>query len=110
MKEITVPAVLEELDRVLEFVNGELIACGCPVKTQMQLDIAVEELYVNIARYAYHPEIGNATVRCTVGGCLLYTSIGKNAGGIGKQVPSRGDDPGLSGGIMTVKILLVVLD
>ena len=71
MKEITVPAVLEELDRVLEFVNGELIACGCPVKTQMQLDIAVEELYVNIARYAYHPEIGNATVRCT---CLLYTS------------------------------------
>lgn len=59
MKEITVPAVLEELDRVLEFVNGELIACGCPVKTQMQLDIAVEELYVNIARYAYHPEIGN---------------------------------------------------
>lgn len=75
MKEITVPAVLEELDRVLEFVNGELIACGCPVKTQMQLDIAVEELYVNIARYAYHPEIGNATVRCTVGGDPLQVTV-----------------------------------
>jgi serine/threonine-protein kinase RsbW len=41
----------------------------------MQLDIAVEELYVNIARYAYHPEIGNATVRCTVGGDPLQVTV-----------------------------------
>ena len=32
------------------------------VKVQMQLDVAVEELYVNIAHYAYAPGTGEATV------------------------------------------------
>ena len=36
------------------------------MKIQMQISIAVEK-YVNIARYAYHPEIRRATVRCAVG-------------------------------------------
>ena len=30
---------------------------------------------MNIARYAYHPEIGNATVRCTVGGDPLQVTV-----------------------------------
>lgn len=75
MKEITVPAKLEELDRVTEFINGELEACGCSAREQMQIDIAVEEIYVNIARYAYHPTVGTATVRCTVGGDPLQVTI-----------------------------------
>lgn len=75
MKEITVPAKLEELDRVTEFINGELEACGCSAREQMQIDIAVEEIYVNIARYAYHSTVGTATVRCTVGGDPLQVTI-----------------------------------
>lgn len=66
MKTLTVPATLDQLDAVLDFINGELEAADCPMKTQMQIDIAAEEIYVNIAHYAYNPEIGEATIRCAV--------------------------------------------
>ena len=36
------------------------------MKTQMQIDIAVEELFVNIAHYAYNPEVGPVTIRVEV--------------------------------------------
>lgn len=75
MKEITVPARLEELDTILGFIDRELEGYDCPMKTQMQLDIAVEEIYVNIAHYAYHPEIGEATVCCSVGGNPLQVIV-----------------------------------
>lgn len=75
MKEITVPAALGELGRVTDFINEELEAQGCPLKAQMQIDIAVEEIYVNIAHYAYHPGVGEVTVRCAVGGDPLQVEI-----------------------------------
>ena len=68
MKEITVPAKLEELNRVIELVNRELEAHDCSMKTQTQIDIAVEEIYVNIARYAYPARVGEAAIRCCVEG------------------------------------------
>ena len=74
-KELTVPASLEELDRVTDFVNEQLEAEGCLPKTRLQIDIAVEEIFVNIAHYAYHPEVGRATVRCQVGGDPLQVTI-----------------------------------
>jgi anti-sigma regulatory factor (Ser/Thr protein kinase) len=33
------------------------------MKAQMQIDIAIDELFGNIAHYAYNPEIGQTTVR-----------------------------------------------
>ena len=36
------------------------------MKSQMQIDLAVEEVFVNIAKYAYHPDKGRATVRVEV--------------------------------------------
>ena len=36
------------------------------MRTQIQIDIAVEELFINIASYAYDPEIGTAVVQVTV--------------------------------------------
>lgn len=41
----------------------------------MQTDQVIKEAYVNIAHYAYHPEIGKAMVRCAVGGELLQIVI-----------------------------------
>jgi len=66
MKEITVEATLENLTTVQNFIESELKSCGCPLKALMQISVAVEEIYVNIAHYAYNPNIGKATVRCTV--------------------------------------------
>ena len=66
MKEMTVPALVENIEQVTDFVNGQLEEIGCPMKAQMQIDIAIDELFGNIAHYAYNPETGPATVRVEV--------------------------------------------
>lgn len=66
MKEITVAATVENIETVTDFVNEQLEAFDCPMKAQMQVDIAIDELFGNIAHYAYNPETGNATVRVEV--------------------------------------------
>ena len=66
MKELDIIAVLENLDTVLQFVDTHLEQADCSPKIQMQIDLAVEEIFVNIANYAYHPETGPATVRVEV--------------------------------------------
>ena len=63
MSEITIEAKIENLDEVLGFVDGQLEELECPMKAQMQIDVAVEEIFVNIASYAYAPGVGNAVVR-----------------------------------------------
>lgn len=68
MKELVIDALTDNLPQVLAFVDGELEAADCPMKIQMQIDIAVEEIFVNIAHYAYSPEVGTATVRVEVMG------------------------------------------
>lgn len=66
MKELIVPALVDELPHVQEFVTNQLEAVDCPMKAQFQIELAVEEIFVNIVSYAYHPEIGQAMVRCEV--------------------------------------------
>jgi len=62
MKKITVEANTDQLPEVLAFIDGALEAADCPMKTQMQIDIAVEEIFVNIAHYAYAPGSGSAVI------------------------------------------------
>ena len=66
MKELTIAATVENIGTVTDFVNEQLEALDCPMKAQMQIDIAIDELFGNIAHYAYHPDVGNATVRVEV--------------------------------------------
>ncbi len=61
-RELTVEATDSNLSKVLDFVNGELEKQDCPPKVQMQIEVAVEELFVNIAHYAYAPKTGPATI------------------------------------------------
>lgn len=63
MKELTLAATLENINTVTDFVNEQLEMLDCPMKAQMQIDIAIDEIFSNIARYAYAPNSGNATVR-----------------------------------------------
>ena len=53
MKELNIDARVDNLSRVLEFTDMELEELDCPVKVQVQIDVAVEEIFVNIAHYAY---------------------------------------------------------
>ena len=68
MKEITVKAVRENLAEVLGFIEAELEQADCPIKAQMQTGVAAEEIFVNIASYAYPDGAGSATVRMEITG------------------------------------------
>ena len=63
MKSITVEAKIENVDKVTEFVNEVLEEKECPLKVQMQLDVAIDEIFGNIAYYAYGKGRGNATIQ-----------------------------------------------
>ncbi len=62
-KELTLEAATENLESALAFVDAELEALGCSPKAKMQIDVAVEELFVNIASYAYALGTGSATLQ-----------------------------------------------
>lgn len=66
MKQLTVVASVENIETVTDFVNEQLEAFDCPMKAQMQIDIAIDEIFGNIAHYAYNPDIGEATVKVEV--------------------------------------------
>lgn len=66
MAELSIVAKTEKLEEVLAFVDEQLEQAGCTTKVQMQIDLAVEEIFVNISKYAYNPEIGWATINIEV--------------------------------------------
>ena len=55
-------AVTKNLDQVLTYLDDQLADWDCPMPIQMQLDVAVEELFVNIASYAYGDKTGTAEI------------------------------------------------
>ena len=62
MTEKTFPAQIAKIGEVLAFIECELEKADCPPKTMTQIDVAVEELFVNIANYAYGEAGGDATI------------------------------------------------
>ena len=63
MVEITVNACVDKIAEVVAFVEEQLENMGAGMKAQMQISIAVDELFANIANYAYPNGEGTATVR-----------------------------------------------
>ena len=66
MKELTIEATIDNIPAVTEFVDRKLEELDCPMKIQAQIDVAIDELFSNIAKYAYNPDTGPATVRVEV--------------------------------------------
>ena len=64
--ELEVEAVDDNLPAVLGFIEQNLEAADCPMRAQMQISVAAEEIFINIAHYAYKPETGKAIVRVDV--------------------------------------------
>ncbi len=59
---LTLEAKRENLPAVTAFVE-EALDGECPMKTKMQLDVAVDEIFTNISDYAYPDGVGTATVQ-----------------------------------------------
>lgn len=76
MKEITIDAIRENLEPVTDFVNEQLARIGCSMKMQMQIDIVIDEIFSNIAKFAYENEPGDVTVRFDAeGGEAILTFV-----------------------------------
>ena len=66
MKSITVEAKIENIELVTDFVNAILEEKECSVKMQMQIAVVIDEIFGNIANYAYAPGSGEATVQVEI--------------------------------------------
>lgn len=60
-KEIRLEAAVDHLGAAQDFVE-DFLGEACPVNTRMQIALAVEEIFVNIALYAYAPETGEVRI------------------------------------------------
>ena len=61
--DVTLPAEIENQAIVTDRIDEELDRLDCPPKQLAQINIAIDELFSNIAKYAYAPGKGDATVR-----------------------------------------------
>ena len=59
---LEIDATVENLSSVTDFIDDFLQSQDCPMKAQMQIDLCVEEIFVNIANYAYGDSVGKAEI------------------------------------------------
>ena len=90
MNEFYIEAKLENIGAVLDFVDKQLE--NCPTKIRNQFGMAVDEIFSNIARYAYHPSVGGVTVRVSVGDVI---TIEFEDGGM-EYNPLSADEPDIT--------------
>ena len=59
---LTVDALNDNLAQVIDFIDKILDDLNCTPKAQMQIDLSAEEIFVNIANYAYGDKVGQAEI------------------------------------------------
>lgn len=91
MKTITVPAEAGRLNEVSGFIEEELERLNCPLKARMGIALAVEEIFVNIASYAYAPAGGQVEIGLEVAG---QAEGGQGKAGQPRQALIRFQDSG----------------
>ena len=67
MKEITIDALIENINTVTAFVDDLLDEIDCPMKSKIQIHIVIDEIFGNICHYAYKDSVGAVTVRVESG-------------------------------------------
>lgn len=62
MGKIIVSASPDSVEKVANYISEQLEKVSCPMKTQMQIGVAVEEIFANIVNYAYGEESGEVEI------------------------------------------------
>lgn len=65
-KELTLDATVENITVITEFIDEQLENAGCPLDIQYLIDIAVDELFGNVAKYGYVDCTGKITVKTDI--------------------------------------------
>lgn len=91
-RELEVAAKTEKLEEVQAFVGSILEENDCSMKAQMAIEVSVEEIFVNIANYAYAPMTGTAVICVEVlddphGFSITFIDSGKPFNPLGKEDP-----------------------
>ena len=95
MRELELDALRENLPKVLSFIDEDLEAAECPMMTQTAIEIAVEEIYINIASYAYGDKTGKALIQVAMTDEPLSVEITFIDSGT-KYNPLEKEDPDLN--------------
>jgi anti-sigma regulatory factor (Ser/Thr protein kinase) len=66
MKELEIDATGDNLSEVIAFIDGQLEGMDCSMNMQLNIELAVEEIFVNIASYAYESEVGKAVIQSSI--------------------------------------------
>lgn len=112
MHQITVLAKTIEVRTVSAFVDGILEKMNCPMKAQLEIDVAIDEIFSNIANYAYGDKKGDATITVEelagkTGICMSFSDTGAPYDPLAKPDPDitlSADDRPIGGlGIYIVK-------
>jgi anti-sigma regulatory factor (Ser/Thr protein kinase) len=61
--ELRLPATIDDLDAVMDWVAEKLEQKNCSRKMQNQVAVVIEELFVNICNYAYGDAVGQVAIR-----------------------------------------------
>ena len=110
MDELLIEAKLENMERVQTFIAERLE--DCHPKVRNHIGIAVDEIFSNIAGYAYYPLAGIAFVRIAVGSDIViefedngvaYDPFSQNAPDVSLPIEER--ETGGLGLFMVKKIM-----
>jgi serine/threonine-protein kinase RsbW len=76
VKRLILPASAGSISAFSEFVRGGAVAAGVGESELGKLDLILEEILINVARYAYTPETGSVEVAYEAAGpCKLRVEI-----------------------------------
>ena len=92
LNELEIEADIDKLQEVLSFIEEHLSKTDCSPKAEMQISLAAEEIFVNIASYAYNPNKGKAWLRIEVSDepvtvTLTFTDQGMQYDPLARQDP-----------------------
>jgi sigma-B regulation protein RsbU (phosphoserine phosphatase) len=110
---LSLPADIDRLEEVQTFIEANLDAAACPDSVKKQIELAVEEIFVNIANYAYSPATGDVEISCVPSGesvLITFSDAGKRYNPLEHEDPDiglpAGERPVGGLGILIVKRLM----
>lgn len=94
-KEYNTDSASENVEAITDFIDAELHSFGCSPKAQAQIDVAVDEIFSNISKFAYAPFTGPTTITISIDpGTMMATIRFIDSGH--PYNPLLADDPDLS--------------